>query len=105
MILIQISRLARHAAALEGLRTDEAPEAWGDLFLEVKALLALAAPVLIDLAAAARQAGGFDGVLTAGAFDVPEVTPFTPPLLPGDAPGVTGWPGIGADGRADAAGG
>jgi methionyl-tRNA synthetase len=89
-ILIQVSRLARQAAGLEGLGTDEAPEAWGDLFLEVKALLALAAPILIDLAAAARAAGGFDGVLTAGAFDVPEVTPFTPPLLAADAPGAGG---------------
>jgi methionyl-tRNA synthetase len=89
-ILIQISRLARHAAGLEGRGTDEAPQAWGDLFLEVKALLALAAPILIDLAAAARRAGGFDGVLTAGAFDVSEVTPFTPPLLPADAPDAPG---------------
>jgi methionyl-tRNA synthetase len=82
-ILVQISRLARHAAGLEGLGTDEAPQAWGDLFLEVKALLALAAPILIDLAAAADGSGGFDGVLAPGAFDVPEVTPFTPPLLSG----------------------
>ena len=103
-ILIQISRLARQAAGLESLGTDEAPQAWGDLFLEVKALLALAAPILIDLAAAARQAGGFDGVLTAGAFDVPEVMPFTPPLLPAGAPAVPGWPLIGAGGRAGAEG-
>ncbi len=80
-ILIQISRLARRAADLDGLGLDEAPEAWGDLFLEVKALLALAAPILIDLAAAAD--GRFDGVLAPGAFDVAEVTPFTPPLLGG----------------------
>jgi methionyl-tRNA synthetase len=85
MILIQIGRLASRAAALDGQTTDAAPEAWGDLFLEVKALLALAAPILIDLAAAARQAGGFTGSLIAGAFDVPEVRPFTPPLLPADA--------------------
>lgn len=85
MILVQIERLGRHAAALDGRGIDDEPEAWGGLFLEVKALLALAAPILIDLSAAARQAGGFDGVLTAGAFDVPEVRPFTPPLLPADA--------------------
>jgi len=88
-ILIQISRLARHAAALDGLGIDEVPQAWGDLFLEVKALLALAAPILIDLAAAARQAGGFDGILSTGSFDVAEVTPFTPPLLPADAPAAS----------------
>jgi len=93
-ILVQVSRLARQAADLEGRGIDEAPQAWGDLFLEVKALLALAAPILIDLAAAARQVGGFDGVLTAGAFDVPEVTPFTPPLLPAHAPAAPRPPGI-----------
>jgi methionyl-tRNA synthetase len=80
-ILIQIGRLSRRAAELEGLGVEAAPQAWGDLFLEVKALLALAAPILIDLAAAAATAGGFDGVLAAGAFDMPEVAPFTPPLL------------------------
>jgi methionyl-tRNA synthetase len=85
--LIQISRLAQRAADLEGLRIDEAPRDWGDLFLEVKALLALAAPILIDLAAAARAAGGFDGLLAPGAFDLPEIRPFTPPLL--TTPGST----------------
>lgn len=104
-ILVQVSRLARQAADLEGRGIDEAPQAWGDLFLEVKALLALAAPILIDLAAAARQVGGFNGVLTAGAFDVPEVTPFTPPLLPAHAPaaprppGIPAYDGAGARGR------
>lgn len=83
LILVQIARLCREVAALDGVDPGERPEAWGDLFLEVKALLALAAPILIDLAEAARQAGGFDGVLTAGAFDVSETMPFTPPLLPG----------------------
>jgi methionyl-tRNA synthetase len=99
-ILVQISRLARHASDLEDRGIDEAPQAWGDLFLEVKALLALAAPILIDLAAAARQAGGFDGVLATGAFDVPEVTPFTPPLLPADAPAAPHPPGTPAYGAA-----
>ena len=96
-ILVQISRLAGHAADLEGLGIDEAPTAWGDLFLEVKALLALAAPILVDLAAAARQAGGFDGVLTTGAFNVPVVTPFAPPLLPADALAAPHAPGTPVD--------
>ncbi len=90
-ILTQISRLARHAVRLEGRQIDQAPEEWGGLFLEVKALLALAAPILIDLGEAARQAGGFDGVLTAGAFDVTQVMPFAPPLLPATA-GPSGGP-------------
>jgi len=87
-ILVHVDRLAGRAATLDGSRSlDVGPEEWGDLFLEVKALLAAAAPILIDLAAAARLAGGFDGVLTTGAFDVSEVKPFTPPLLPADASG------------------
>ncbi|HEV2887657.1 MAG TPA: hypothetical protein VGX49_12145, partial [Jatrophihabitans sp.] len=57
------------------------PAAWGDLILQVSALLALSAPILIDLAAAARQAGGFDGTLGPAAFDVAEVAAFVPPLL------------------------
>jgi methionyl-tRNA synthetase len=85
-ICVQISRLARHAARLDGRGIEEEPEAWGDLFLEVRALLALAAPILIDLGEAARRADGFDGVLAPGAFDVAEVRPFTPPLLPADVP-------------------
>ncbi|MEO6504358.1 MAG: class I tRNA ligase family protein [Jatrophihabitantaceae bacterium] len=80
-ILTQIARLGRLAAALDGHGLDEQPEAWGDLILQVQALLALSAPILIDLAAAARQSGGFDGVLEPGAFEVSEVAPFNPPLL------------------------
>lgn len=83
-VLIQIRRLSERAAALD----DAGADAWGDLFLEVKALIALAAPILIDLAAAARRAGCHDGALTAGAFDVTEVRPFAPPFLPADAPGA-----------------
>lgn len=88
-VLIQIDRLRRQATTLDGQGLDEQPEAWGDLFCEVKALLALASPLLIDLAAAAREAGVFDdspesGTLVAGAFDVAEVTPFAPPLLAAD---------------------
>jgi methionyl-tRNA synthetase len=94
-ILVQIERLGRQAARLDGQDITADLEGWGDLFSEVRALLALAAPILIDLGAAARQAGGFDGVLAPGAFDVAEVWLFTPPLLPADAPGpaASGGPG------------
>jgi methionyl-tRNA synthetase len=81
-ILNQIGRLARIADTLDGVGVDQNPEAWGDLFLQAKALLALASPILIDLAEAARAAGGFAGVLAPGAFDAAEVAPFAPPLLP-----------------------
>jgi methionyl-tRNA synthetase len=84
-ILVHIDRLARRAAALDGTDIDVESEAWGDLFMETKALIAAASPILIDLAAAAQQAGGFEGDVTPGAFDVPAVTPFTPPLLPVDS--------------------
>lgn len=80
-ILVHIDRLAGRAAALDGVDIDVESEAWGDLFLEVKALITAAAPILIDLAAAAQEAGEFDDELTDGAFDSPAVKPFTPPLL------------------------
>jgi methionyl-tRNA synthetase len=80
-ILSQIARLSRLATGLDGRGFDEEPAGWGDLILQVRALIALSAPILIDLAAAARAAGGFDGVLAPGAFEVSEVTPFVPPLL------------------------
>jgi methionyl-tRNA synthetase len=85
-VLVHIDRLRRHALTLDGTGLDEQPEAWGDLFCEVKALLAVASPLLIDLAAAAGEAGAFDelpdaGVLVTGSFELAEVTPFVPPLL------------------------
>ena len=85
-VLIQIDRLRRHAVTLDGSGLDEQPEAWGDLFCEVKALLAVASPILVDLAAAAGEAGAFDelpdaGVLVSGSFELAEVTLFAPPLL------------------------
>jgi methionyl-tRNA synthetase len=78
---IHVTRLARIGNDLAIRGIDEQPEAWGDLFLQVQVLLALAAPILIDLADAARQACGFDGSLRGGAYDVTEIKPFTPPLL------------------------
>jgi methionyl-tRNA synthetase len=86
-VLVQIDRLRRHAVALDGIGLDEQPEAWGDLFYEVTALLALASPILIDLTDAARAAGVFDGLPAAGvlvsdSFELTDVTPFAPPLLP-----------------------
>jgi methionyl-tRNA synthetase len=84
-VLIQIERLRRHSALLDGIGLEERPEDWGDLFGEVRALLAVASPILIDLAAAAASSGVFDdlpeaGVL-AGSFEATELTPFAPPLL------------------------
>lgn len=81
-VLQHIARLDRIAAALDGTGFDAAPEAWGDLYLQVRALLALAAPILVDLGEAARAAGGHTGPLVAGAFETDRVEAFAPPLLP-----------------------
>lgn len=93
-ILVHLNRLCRRATVLDGSDVAEDPESWGDLFFEVGALLTAAAPILIDLAAAAQRAGGSDGLLTAEAFEVDEVRPFTPPLLPA---GVSGTPASDGD--------
>ncbi|HEY2579377.1 MAG TPA: class I tRNA ligase family protein [Streptosporangiaceae bacterium] len=85
-ILVHVGRLSRIAGEISrGI--DEQPATWGDLFLQVKALLAAAAPVLIDLAAAVSEGLGFDGELAAGVFDVAEIKPFTPPVLSAGQPG------------------
>ncbi|TCO54082.1 class I tRNA ligase family protein [Actinocrispum wychmicini] len=75
-VLVHIGRLAGRADALAGQRVEAAPEAWGDLFFEVRALLAAASPILIDLAEAA---GLTTAPLAAGGFDLTEITPFAPP--------------------------
>jgi methionyl-tRNA synthetase len=86
-ILVHIERLSQRAASLEGVDINAEPEPWGDLFLEVKALLAAASPILVDLAAAARRVGEFEDVLGPDAYSSPAVTPFAPPLLPADPNG------------------
>jgi methionyl-tRNA synthetase len=53
----------------------------GDLHLEAAALVACAAPILIDVAEAAANAGAPVGTLAAGAFDVAHVKPFALPRL------------------------
>jgi methionyl-tRNA synthetase len=90
LIVVQLDRLQRRASqpdALVGSGTGGGLERLGDLFLEVKALIAGASPILIDLAAAVAESGGFEGTLGVRTFDVPEVTPFELPLL---AAGVDG---------------
>jgi methionyl-tRNA synthetase len=88
-ILVHIERLARRAATLDGSDVADDPGAWGDLFFEVEALITAAAPILIDLAVAARRTAGLDRVLAAEAFgDVAEVRPFAPPVLGAGAAGA-----------------
>ncbi|MET8771312.1 class I tRNA ligase family protein [Streptomyces sp. NPDC004658] len=54
--------------------------ALGDLFAEVRTLIAAASPILIDLAERARAEGGFDGTF-AVAPEERTTTPFTVPAL------------------------
>lgn len=81
-ILVHVGRLARVAADLDIRGIDEQPEAWGDLFLQVKALLAAMAPVLIDLGTATGEHLGFDGALSGTGYDVTEIKPFVPLTMP-----------------------
>ncbi|MFD6069076.1 class I tRNA ligase family protein, partial [Amycolatopsis lurida] len=53
----------------------------GDLFLELRALIGCASPILIDLAGRAAEAGGFEPRITAAAFDVTHTTAFPVPSL------------------------
>jgi methionyl-tRNA synthetase len=86
-ILTHIARLSRVAGELADVGAEEALNSCGDLLLQVQALLALAAPVLIDLAEQARQDGGFTGVLEPGAFEVADIAAFVPPRLSAVAEG------------------
>lgn len=97
-LLTHVSRLARIAGELDSGGIDEQPDAWGDLFLQVKTVLAAASPILIDLATQVRESLGFDGALTTGAYDVTEISPFVPPLLSATQTGTPGSGETTADG-------
>jgi methionyl-tRNA synthetase len=53
----------------------------GDLFLQLRALISCAAPILIDLAASAARAGDVDLRIRAGAFDLARTAAFGVPGL------------------------
>ncbi|MET8102487.1 class I tRNA ligase family protein [Streptomyces sp. NPDC005236] len=78
LICVQLERLARWAEQLD-LEGELDRTALGDLFVEVRALVACASPILIDLAEAATLAGWFDGSIGFEAFAVLEVKPFALP--------------------------
>ncbi|MYT33728.1 MULTISPECIES: class I tRNA ligase family protein [unclassified Streptomyces] len=81
LICVQLERLARWTEELDlGCRQPDRT-ALGDLYLEVRALIACASPILIDLAEAAALAGGFDGSLGFETFALSEVKPFALPPL------------------------
>ena len=53
----------------------------GDLFLEMRALIAGASPILIDLAEQARRNGGWDGTFDPSSVDTSMVRPFRVPAF------------------------
>jgi methionyl-tRNA synthetase len=63
------------AMQLERLRRSAAQRVDGDIFLETRALIAGAAPILIDVTAAAAEAGGFDGTFGASLTPAPFALP------------------------------
>ncbi|MEU5209199.1 class I tRNA ligase family protein [Streptomyces sp. NPDC020742] len=81
LICVQLERLARWAEELDLSCQKLDRTALGDLFLEVRALIACASPILIDLAEAAALADGFDGSLGFETYALSEVKPFALPPL------------------------
>jgi methionyl-tRNA synthetase len=83
LVAQNIERLRAHAqrALAEGLERDALQARLGDLFLQLRALITCAAPILIDLAASAARAGDFELRMPAGAFELAQVTAFPVPRL------------------------
>ncbi|MET0134667.1 MAG: class I tRNA ligase family protein [Kibdelosporangium sp.] len=83
LIVQNVERLRRHAErALAGnLDPDELKVRLGDLFVQLRALVVCASPILIDLADRAARAGEFDLRIDPAAFDVTHTTAFTVPTL------------------------
>ncbi|MEU9647500.1 class I tRNA ligase family protein [Streptomyces sp. NPDC048110] len=89
LITVQLERLTRWAEALDLDRIASDRTALGDLFLEVRALISCASPILIDLAEAAASVDAFHGSLRPGSFALSEISPFAlPDLDPRPATGV-----------------
>ncbi|MFJ1755061.1 class I tRNA ligase family protein [Kitasatospora sp. NPDC088134] len=86
LIVEHLGRLRGRSLALETTPAEQLPARLGDLLLESRTLVAAAAPILADLAAATLR-DGVDGRLHAEAVDVAEIAPFPLPPL-GNAPGL-----------------
>jgi methionyl-tRNA synthetase len=83
LVTQHLERLRNHAviALVEDLDRDVLRVRLGDLFLQVRALISGASPILIDLAASAAQAGDFEPSMSASVFDVTSTTAFQLPTL------------------------
>jgi methionyl-tRNA synthetase len=91
LIVQNIERLRQHAErALSGeFDLDELKVRLGDLFLQLRALVTCASPILIDLADRAAKAGEFELRMTADAFDVGHTAAFAVPNLDMTIPATT----------------
>jgi methionyl-tRNA synthetase len=91
LIVQNIGRLRQHAErALNGeFDQDELRVRLGDLFLQLRALVTCASPILIDLADRAAKAGEFELRMTADAFDVGHTAAFAVPNLDMTIPATT----------------
>jgi methionyl-tRNA synthetase len=78
-----VLRLRAHAQRLQAtsLHRDTLRIRLGDLFLQVRALICAASPILIDLAARAARAGGFELRMSPDAFNQDTTTVFAVPRL------------------------
>jgi methionyl-tRNA synthetase len=83
LVAQNVERLRAHAlrALAEDLDPGTLRVRLGDLFLQVRALICGAAPILADLAADAAKAGGFELRMSADAFAVAQATAFPLPRL------------------------
>jgi methionyl-tRNA synthetase len=83
LVAQNVERLRVHAQrALAGdLDTGALRVRLGDLFLQLRALISCAAPILIDLAANAARTGDVDLRICASAFDLRQTTTFAVPSL------------------------
>jgi len=83
LVVQNVERLRVHAqrALAENLDRDILRVRLGDLFLQLRALLSCASPILIDLAARAACAGDFELRMSADAFDLAYTTAFSVPNL------------------------
>ncbi|HET9137750.1 class I tRNA ligase family protein [Actinophytocola sp.] len=83
LVVQNVERLRAHAtrALAANLDRDALRAVLGELFLQVRALVSAASPILIDLAASAARAGDFEPDMRPGALDLTHTTAFAVPGL------------------------
>ncbi|MDC0773769.1 class I tRNA ligase family protein [Streptomyces sp. HD] len=90
LVVAQLQRLGRSVPSLVEPPPGAPAQALGDLFLELRVLIAGASPILIDLADEARRTGGWHGNLDETLTNAQEITAFPVPLVAdaGEQPAV-----------------